>query len=590
MASNAFSYEDAGAPVTTAAPNPNRLMGGSGVIPADGPGRDAITYAPIPELPGTFHPFSYENAALGAPQATLPVSQTLGFQEQVSKPLDNVAGWIGKIPGASALDEALANLFGAPTTAQAIAQRQQAFTNAEKTARPGGLGKAAGDIVGTLPTLLLPGGALVQGAAGGALLTDHPNDPDRIAGDAALGGVAGKVLDFGGKAVINTIAPKISAGVRMLLDAKVPLTTDMMTGGKGLWGWAGKIANVTPGAGELYRMRGNEALAAAGPGFANHAMAPINPGIGPVDSGAALYDAAKAAKNTAYGAVGDGVNVPLDGAYAARMQPVRGDVSALPADLQGRYSRVVGRELNLRVDPQTGEIPSGALADAKVGINKDIAKFPNPSSWDADYVDALKSTRRALMDSLGDASPEARTALAAADAAYPGYKTVQAAVRKANLNSTTQDAFPTAQHMLSAVRENSSPDAFAAGAGPGQQYAQAAKDILPRKFKDVVSPMQSLIEGGIGAGVIGSDVLGHAGPLLMAVQAGMLPLYTKAVQNGLRRGLLSTANLRAAAERNIGSLESYVPAPAAVSGGLLSQRYSNPVWGQQPGLLPAYAQ
>lgn len=578
MASNAFSYEDAIAPATTvAAPVPVQT---AAVPPVAGASPSANYNAPF---------FSYEDAAQGAPAAALPVSQSLGFQEQASKPLDNVAGWVDKIPGASALDEALAHLFGTPTTAQAIAQRQQAFADAEKTARPGGWGKMAGDVVGTLPTLMLPGGPLLQGAAGGALLTDHPNDPARIAGDAALGAVAGKAMDVGGKALINTVAPTIGASARMLLGAKVPLTTDMMTGGKGLWGWAGKVAGITPGAGELYRMRGNEALAGASPGFANAAMAPINPGIGAVDNGAALYASARGAKDAAYSAVGDGLNVPLDGAYAARMQPVRSDVSALPADLQGRYARVVGRELNLRVDPTTGEIPSGALADAKVGINKDIAKFPNPSGWDADYVDALKSTRRALVDSLGDTSPEARSALNAADAAYPGYKTVQAAVRKANLNSTTQDAFPTAQHMLSAVRENSSPEAFAAGTAPGQQYAQAAKDILPRKFKDVVSPMQSLIEGGIGAGVIGSDVLGHAGPVLMGAQAAMLPLYLKGVQDALRKGLLSSANLRAAAERNIGSLENYVPAPAALSGGLLSQRYSNPVWGQS-GLLPAYAQ
>lgn len=549
---------------------------------------------PLAPLPGAYgsdpnfpsDPYGdIAHVAADAPQTgALPVSESLGFEKNLMKPLSNMETWLGKIPYVGTLTGADdPNMLAAHQRAQAWIDRQA------QSARPGQIGGVLGSILGTAPTLAIPGGPLVQGAAAGAMMTDDPNKPMGVLKDAALGGVGGKLFDMGGKAVLDTIAPRIVPSAQRLLAAGVPLTTDMMTGGKGPWGLLGKFASVMPVSGELYRARGNEALAAASPGFANEAMASISPNIGPVDSGSALFDAAKNAKNAAYRAVGDGLNVPLDGAYAARMQPVRGDVAGLPPDLQGRYARVVGRELNLRVDPTTGEIPSAALADAKVGINKDIAKFPNPSGWDADYVDALKSTRRALVDSLGDTSPQARQALDAADAAYPGYKTVQSAVRKANLNSTTQDAFPTAQHMLSAVRENSSPDAFAAGTAPGQQFAQAAKDILPRKFKDVMSLGHAVMETGIGAGVIGTDVLGHAGLPLLAGVAGLAPLYSRAAQGGLRRALSATGRMRTMAESMAGPLEHYTGAASALGGGAVTPAAGSWLDGVWPAQAPATA-
>lgn len=138
------------------------------------------------------------------PQRT---SQALGFAQGAFKPLDNAAvaleaGLRRIAPGAT---QFMDQTFGG-SAQDAVNTRAQAI---EATGmRPGKIGQFAGNVAGTLPLAMLPGGVLTQGAAGGALLSDK-RDPRGVLTDAALGaagGLAGagaaKALGYaGGKAM-----------------------------------------------------------------------------------------------------------------------------------------------------------------------------------------------------------------------------------------------------------------------------------------------------------------------------------------------------------------------------------------------------
>lgn len=93
-------------------------------------------------------------------------------------------------------------------------------------------GNITGGIVGSLPTLLIPGGPFVQGAASGALLTNDPNKTGALLEDAALGGVAGKVGGMFGKHVVAPVAERVgrTAPARALGKAVVNLADNIVPG------------------------------------------------------------------------------------------------------------------------------------------------------------------------------------------------------------------------------------------------------------------------------------------------------------------------------------------------------------------------
>jgi len=524
--------------------------------------------------------YAPQGQSQGAPQK----DDLLGLQWGIKRPLDNAAAWVES--GLDKLGVPVSNTEHALGFQSAQDVRNQDLqylkSKAAQGITPGIAGQMAGDVIGTLPTLMLPGGALIQGAAAGALTSDDQSLPGVAAG-AALGGIGGNAADMLTSGVINTVAPRISAAAQSLLDRGVPLTTGMIAGSKGLLGRIEQLGQNVPVAGELIRKRGNEALTGFNSAVANEALAPIGAKVAPGTSGHELYQNAKQAIGDAYDAVGKGAAVPLDGQYAADMMSVHHDVNGLPVDLQNRFSRVVSREVTGRVDPTVGGFTSEGIKDAKAALNKEIAKVKNPTLFEGDYADALKSTRNALTSALGRTSPEAQAQLAAADAAYPRFKAYEGAVKNSTQNMTTPNGYFTPQQLQAGINAGATNSQRAAAANPLQALAEAGKEILPRRYKDVISPMQAAIEGGVGAGVIGSDVLGgpHAGMALAAPAAGLGLLYTKPVQDALRKSLVKSAAARKALEAALGApLEKFTNPPARLLGSAstnaLNAAYLNP--------------
>ena len=99
------------------------------------------------------------------------------------KPVDNLARAASSIPVIGPAIDRASEAIGMPKAADAVA-----FNNARRANNTRTGWQIAGNIAGTLPTSRLPGGAFVQGAASGALLSDA-NDAGGLITDAVVGGV-----------------------------------------------------------------------------------------------------------------------------------------------------------------------------------------------------------------------------------------------------------------------------------------------------------------------------------------------------------------------------------------------------------------
>lgn len=145
-------------------------------------------------------------------------SALTGFIQGAIKPIDNLSSALSSIPYVGPAIDSASEALGMPTTAQAV-QRNDA-------ARQGNTRKGyqtLGNIAGTLPTMALPGGALVQGGVSGALLSDKKNLAG-VALDAGIGGASQGVASGVLKGAGTLLAPVASKAGKALYDAGIPLT------------------------------------------------------------------------------------------------------------------------------------------------------------------------------------------------------------------------------------------------------------------------------------------------------------------------------------------------------------------------------
>ncbi|HKY81889.1 MAG TPA: hypothetical protein VJM09_10525, partial [Sphingobium sp.] len=127
------------------------------------------------------------------PPDTRETSFIEGLAQGINKPLNNAARWAEGGLDAIGLGDSyrgLSSSLGFAPDVSAAEQEQQRIADAAPY-RPSGFGEFSGNMVGTVPTMLLPGGALIQGAAGGALLSDGNSVYD-VGKDALLGAAGAK--------------------------------------------------------------------------------------------------------------------------------------------------------------------------------------------------------------------------------------------------------------------------------------------------------------------------------------------------------------------------------------------------------------
>jgi hypothetical protein len=138
-----------------------------------------------------------------------PTSFLRGIAEGAMKPWNNAARLLEAGADAIGVDDAISGigkaLGMAPTVA--AAEKVQGAKSARAPTRASGVGRAVGEIAGTLPTLALPGGAFAQGAYSSGLLTNQ-RDPKNIAAEMLVGGVVGKAGDVALRGVTSRIADR----------------------------------------------------------------------------------------------------------------------------------------------------------------------------------------------------------------------------------------------------------------------------------------------------------------------------------------------------------------------------------------------
>lgn len=543
-----------------------------------------------------------------------------GFANDFLKPGANVLGWVGQAP---VLGQALDATSKLVNHGEGLGEAIQDYKNylpqqAAKGLAPSALGSFAGSLAGTAPLGLIGGGAaapVIQGALGGALLSD--GSLRGTVGGAIGGGVTGGIGGALGHTVLQSVAPKLTPAVQTILGEtpNFPFTMGQVAKG-GLPSMIENVGKITPFGGEMIRARGNDALEAGVRGTAKIATAP---GAAPAEgeTGFDLTRELKKGYDEGYNGVRAAGPVPLDGQYAVEARTANqaglpiSQGGNLPDDLAQRFSNVVNREIGNRLDPTVGGFTAEGAADAKAGLNKEIRKLTapgalggnksGPSLYESDYVDALTGHRDAIKGALSRSDPVAGKALSDLDSSYPAYKAFEDAVVKSTQNGTTPNGFATPQQLQAAVGLAGTKYQRATNFVPEQgvaptpiqrmaAYTDALRKTLPRGYKEVSSPMNSAIEGGVGAGVVGSEVFHGGGPAIAATGGLLAGLYTRPVQQAIVRGLIGNAGRRAAMEARLGvPLTAVTTGPAAAALGGVAGGAVGPSLGGMIPMLP-YAQ
>lgn len=166
------------------------------------------------------------------PAWTQPDKRPTSFWQGVTDGLQAPAMNAGRLLAKSNPLAALSDLtpFGATRAIDAL-DKGMSRASAKQPYRGSTAGKITGGLLGSLPTALLPGGPIAQGAAGGALLSER-TDPATLAKNAAIGAVGGKLGDEAGRRIIAPVAERIgrTAPARAASRAAVNAINKVMPG------------------------------------------------------------------------------------------------------------------------------------------------------------------------------------------------------------------------------------------------------------------------------------------------------------------------------------------------------------------------
>lgn len=267
-----------------------------------------------------------------------------GFGLGAGKVVDNLTLAALQIPGVETVFNAAADFTGTQRPRDAVEANDAARENNSRTGW-----QTFGTIGATLPTLMLPGGGLAQGAVAGALSTDA-RDAGGVVRDAAIGGALGKA----GDTVAGLIAPKANQYLSTLRDAGVRVTTGDIAGQGGMLGGLVKgvedIGARTPVAGATMRKAQERGVMDLNRAAINRSLTPIGEVL-PANNGAGHEAIAFAADRlkAAYGDVLPRLRGTIDRTFERRINAIdaRADVpaeyanklAAVKTDLRNAFQR-----------------------------------------------------------------------------------------------------------------------------------------------------------------------------------------------------------------------------------------------------------
>lgn len=472
------------------------------------------------------------------------------------------------------LDEAGAAI-GLPTSEQAIADRRAAMDANTRTGW-----QTAGNVAGLaplarvgVPALGAYGNAALQGAAGGALLSDS-DTASGIVGDAAIGAATGAGSTAVLRGIANVAAPVVDKGVRALRDAGVTMTLGQLAGatqsrlGKAVKGVEDRLAGF-PIVGEFIQHARDRGTYDYNRAVLNRALGHIGAKI--PDDMPVGTDAIRTAGDqvsAVYDRVLPGLTATADRQFAMDLTATATGLRVRPDSVQRQFNAMMDDAFQNRL--ANGGFDGPALKEAQ-------SKF---SMWAAQYRGSRDPDQRALGIAAGEARdairdmvarqhPNAAPELQAADRAWRELAIIENAAGRRPTN--TSGVFSPVDYRVAARNADSSirRRATVRGTAPNQALTDAAARILPNTVPDsgtagrtsllsAYRTTTTALSGGAGAAAAMTHPVEAA-----VVGAAALP-YTRVGQTAVNR--VWTANrpnwLQIEAER-LRRLAPRAAAPAA---------------------------
>lgn len=444
----------------------------------------------------------------------------------IYQPIDNLSQRLLRTDAGQAINRA-GVAIGLPDSNEL----QRTRTDARRTNTRTGY-QLAGNIVGTLPTMALPGGPVVQGAATGAVLSEEQS-LGGVAQDAAIGGAFGKVGDVVTRSVAGAFAPRVSRAARMLNDAGVPLTLgQMVASGRSL---AGRVAKGVedraaglPIVGDLVnsaRQRGVEQY-----NRAIYRRALARAGLQLPDDVPAGREGIKYVGDqlsAQYQQILPRLAVRPDTRFAAGLQGATQSLSTVPDAIRTQYQSVLRRAFQTR-----GRGPQLAGDDLKAAeeVLTDFA---------AQYRGAADPDQRVLAEAVGRVRDELRDLVVRQNGAAGSqlqrinraWSELAVAERAAGTQGNASGVFTPKQYAAASRMADTTTRrrATTRGTADNQRMTDAAADIMPNTVPDSgTAGRVALLAGGAGAGY--GAATGVLEPATLATLAAIAAPYTRAGQ------------------------------------------------------------
>lgn len=489
--------------------------------------------------------------ARAAPQPKQDTSIMNALIGGALKPLDNAATWLSNTAPGKALDR-FGQSIGLPSTAQAVRGNEAARQRNTRTGY-----QLAGNIIGTAPLAALPGGVVVQGAAGGALLSDDPNNASGVAKDALIGAVTGKLGEKAVKGVARVVSPKVAPVVKRLQERGIPLTPGQIMGAKG--NALGRAAKATedkltsvPGVGDAIvsaRRRGVESFNRAA---IDEVLAPIGGKLPKaIETGHASVGYAERALGKAYNAVLPNINAQADQQFASGMIKAASMADTMMEGRARQFEAIVKKEIGNAFD-QTGAINGAGFKTLESNLGAKVRQFS--ASTDPDQRElgaALREVQSVVRDLAARQNPQHAGRLARINEGWAKLTRVQRAAALGLEGQFTPGQLRTATRVAdTSVRKGAS----ARGAALMQGFAEDAQSVLPSSIPD---------SGTAGRGMMGMAIGGVGGiPAMIGSGVASLP-YTQA--GGKAAEWLLTGRQGPVAQRIAETLRKLVPLGSAAS-------------------------
>jgi len=411
-----------------------------------------------------------------------------------------------------------------------------------------GMGRFGGEVVASAPLGLLRGGALAQGAVGGALLSDK-NDLLGVGMDALTGMAGG----YGARALMRGASkvadPVVDEGLKTLINSGIRVTPGQYgrsTGGK-LGALAARTedrATSTPFVGSMVQGGRDNSLD-------DFARATINRAVGPI--GLELPQQMKPGRNAvkwagdklsaAYDSLLPRLSVSGDEAFLSDLQGIHREAQTLAPARVDQFNSIVndlgrfwqgGRNL-------TGE--SLKAVDTRLGER--IRRFStSPDADQQDLGDALQSVRDAVHDLAARQNPDFAGELSSINQGWKGLVQVEKASANSKAGISPAGYSQAVKQSSSTVRRRG----YSRGEALNQDLSDAASDILP----------SDLGNSGTADRQLQNSLMGNAVGLIQA------PIYAGA------RGATSLLTREGATSPGLAKLLEYgsrvapIAAPAAI--------------------------